>query len=163
MARYENSKSQKIASIVEKAAASVFDSDYQQICDGLDIAKDECFKLELNDDDRREVIRRVSEWRLILCCEKNLQFDLVNQEYHNLQELGFTNLDIESRIVTQFANFCIENNENDIAMQILKDLIDKLEIAIVETKSDFYNEMLVLSKNKFSEAQTKKGVGSSLM
>jgi hypothetical protein len=76
-----------------------------------------------------ETKRRIVEWKFKLLIEQNVSIEIAENLRGQLQELGFTNVEVEATIDIYFAQFLMRNSQREMARSCLERLLKRLAAA----------------------------------
>lgn len=100
-----------------------------------------------SESENLEVNRRILEWKVKLYYDRNFPLETVNDVYQKLIKLGYSNVDVECNTETYYAKYLIRAGEMQMARNILKSLVEKLESLSSTADFDWLVKMKNYSKN----------------
>jgi hypothetical protein len=136
--RKDEKEAMEVASILDRTAALAFKMQTDEFIKAFEEAEATCLSLVSAKEQVLEIKRRVVEWKLRLLCDRNASFGIVDKMHNSILELGYSNLENEGNIELYFAQYCIRQNQTDIARRTLRRLCLNLDNALKTSDLEVY-------------------------
>ena len=118
--------SRKIANILDKTASGSHCMSLVEMLTAFDTVEESCLSLVSSKKLKTEVRRRVAEWKLKLCCDRDAAIEDVDALYQTASALGYSNIENEATIGVYFSQYCLRQSQFSRAKFVLTELRAKL-------------------------------------
>lgn len=152
----DESHSKDVARILNRTAARAFNMQVDEIILAFDQAEATCLNLVSSKELILEIRRRVAEWKMKLFCDRDASFEFVDKLRNDILDLDYSNLEIEGGTEIYFAQYCIRQNQADVAQLVLHELCSKLNNALKTNDLEIYRHYRKVSKELLVKTDVKK-------
>jgi len=147
----KKTQSRDVARLLEQTAARAFKMPMEEILPAFNEVEATCLAQVSSKELQLEVKRRVAEWKMRLLCDRNASFRIVEQLHDDVLNLGYSHLENEGTIEIYFAQYCIRQNQADVARRILQQLCSKLDNALKTDNLEVYRHFRQVSEELLSK------------